>query len=128
MPRRPEARRARPTRPTRPSRELPQEADIVLVEQFHVGDAVAEHGHALDAEAEGEASVLLAVVAHVGEDARVDHAAAAQLDPAGALAQAAASGLSAAEGALHVHLGAGLDEREVRRAEADAQAGAEEPV
>jgi hypothetical protein len=52
--------------------------------------AVAELRHALDAEAEGEAGVLLGVVADVREDARIDHARAAELDPAGALAQAAA--------------------------------------
>src|SRR3972149_5376407 len=45
--------------------ELPQEAEVVGVEQPDVLYAVAEHGDALDAEPEGEAGETVGVVAHV---------------------------------------------------------------
>ena len=82
--------------------ELFQEAHVSGVEVAYVGDAVLDHGYALDAHAEGEAGDLFGVVGVVGwvgfaaffgdggEDGRVDHAAAEKLDPAGVLALAAA--------------------------------------
>src|SRR6185436_3180652 len=54
-----------------PSRELLQEAQVVRVEEADVVDAVAHHGHALDAQAEGEAGDLFRVVDDAPE-ARVD--------------------------------------------------------
>src|SRR5262249_45742941 len=73
-------------------------------EQTQIVDAVAQHGHAVDAEAEGESRVALAVVADVAEDLGIDHAAAPDLQEAGALAGTAAA--ASAEAALQVHLGA----------------------
>src|SRR5690349_6547172 len=109
----------------RPSSELLQEAEVALEVVLDVGDAVLEHRHALEAHAEREAGVLLAVVADVAEDLRVDHAGAADLDPAGALADAARAARAGAEGALHVDLDARLDELEVARPEAQVQRRAE---
>ena len=65
----------------------------------------------------------VAVDAHGVEDGRVDHAAAAELDPAGARAGAAA--LAAADGAGDLELGRGLGEGEVRRAQARVDVGPE---
>ena len=53
-----------------------------------VVDAVAHHGQAVDAEAEGEARPLLGVDAARREHVGVDHAAAAQLEPADAVGRA----------------------------------------
>src|SRR5665648_536940 len=108
----------------RPLSELPQEADVVVVEQAQVGDAVLEHRHALDAHAEGEAADLLGVVIDELVDCRVDHAGAHDLEPAGVLAGAAA--LAAAELAAHVDLDARLGEREEVRAHTDGAVAAEE--
>ena len=72
------------------SRELLEEAQVVLVEQADVVDAVLQHRDALDAEAEREAGDLLGVVADGFEHRRVHHAAAEDLEPAGVLADAAA--------------------------------------
>ena len=74
-----------------PPRELPQEPQVVVVEQPQVGDAVLEEGDPLDAHPEREALDPLGVVAvrsHVAEHVRVDHPGAEDLDPAGALAKA----------------------------------------
>jgi hypothetical protein len=94
-----------------------------------VGDAVLDHGDALDAHAEGEAGDLFGVVGVIGgvelsaffgdrgEDGGVDHAAAEELDPAGVLALAAA--LAAAEDAGDLDVGGGFGEGE----EAGEEAG-----
>src|SRR5665647_3358281 len=100
-----------------PLSEPPQEADVVVVEQAQVGDAVLEHRHALHTHAEGEAGDLLGVVVDEVVDRGVDHAGAHDLEPAGVLARAAA--LAAAEPAAHVHLDARLGEREEVRAHTD---------
>ena len=47
------------------SSELPQDAQVVLPERAQVGQPVAEHRDALDAQAEGEARPLLRVEADV---------------------------------------------------------------
>src|ERR1019366_1910809 len=73
--------------------ELFEEADVVVEVQAQVGDAVAQHGDPLDAHPEGEAGELfrvVAVLADVLEDVRVDHPGAEDLEPAGPLAQRAA--------------------------------------
>ncbi len=92
---------------------------------------MAEHQHPLDAEPEGEAAVLLRVDAAGGEHPRVDHAAAAQLDPALAGAGATgpvgvADGLALADVAEHVHLGARLGEGEEVRPQPGLHALAEQ--
>src|SRR6201995_4365123 len=73
--------------------ELLQEADVVVVEQPEVRDAVLEHRDPLYPHAECEPLLLLrvvAVVGHVGEHVGVDHAGAEDLDPGRPLAQRAA--------------------------------------
>src|SRR5687767_1802279 len=47
--------------------ELLEEPQVVLVEQADVVDAVADHGHAVDPEAEGEAGDHLGVVDDTAE-------------------------------------------------------------
>src|ERR1041384_6312247 len=106
--------------------ELLQEPHVTLVVELDVVDAVAKHRHALEPHAEREAGVLLGVDLHVREDLGIDHAGPADLDPARALAHPAAA--AHAEAALHVDLGARLNEREVARAEPDPQIAREEPL
>src|SRR3546814_8994226 len=95
------ARRRRGT--TKPS-ELREEAGVVGEEEPQVVDAVAGHGQAVDAEAEGEALPLLGVDAAVREHVRVHHPAAAELE-------------ERAIGADDVELGRRLREGEVGRAQ-----------
>ena len=80
--------------------ELLEEAHVAGVELADVGDAMLDHGDALDTHAEGEASDLFGVVGVVGgvdfsaffsdcgEDGGVNHAAAKEFDPAGVFALA----------------------------------------
>src|SRR6185503_11417193 len=69
--------------------------------------------------AERPAGVLLAVDAGRVEHRGMYHAGAEDFDPPRALARRAPD--AAADAALHVHLGRGLGEREVGRAEASAR-------
>src|SRR5919206_1853313 len=120
----------------RGSSELLQEAQVVVVQRPHVGQAVLELGDALDAHPPREALDLLGVVAvvvDVGVDVRVDLAGAEDLDPALALAQAAAravrhEALAVAVEARDVDLDARLGEREEVRAQADVAPLAEDRV
>src|SRR5579884_2711612 len=109
-----------------PSPELLQEADVVVVEQPQVGNAVLEHRDPLDPHPEGEALDplgVVAVLAHVLEHVGVDHPGAQDLDPALAPAQAAplAGGGHAAFAvkARDVDLDARLGEREEVRSQPD---------
>ena len=77
-------------------------------------------------EAEREAGVALRVDPDRLEDGRVHHPRAAQLEPAGLLARAAAG--PAANAARDVELAARLDEREIARPQADLDVVAEEPL
>ncbi len=102
----------------------------------YVGDAVLDHGDALDAHAEGEAGDAFGVVGVVvgvdlaaffgdcGEDGGVDHAAAQEFDPAAVFALAAA--LASAEDAGDLNVGAGLGEGEEGREETGFDVAAEE--
>ena len=94
----------------------PRIAEVVLPERAQVGQAVPEHGDALDPEAEREALPLVRVEADVAEHVGVDPAGAAHLDPAGVLAHRAA--LAVAEEAGDVELDRRLGEREEARAHA----------
>jgi ABC-type multidrug transport system fused ATPase/permease subunit len=112
--------------------ELGEEARVVLEQELDVRDVELEHRRAIDAHAEGEAGVALGVDAAVAKDVRVDHPAAEHLEPAGALADAAALvearlGVEA-EDAADVELGARLDERKVARPEAHGRPRAVEPL
>src|SRR3954468_13835204 len=116
--------------------ELLEEPKVVVVEGAHVGQAVLELGDALDAHPPREALDLLrvvAVVVDVGVDVGIDLARAEDLDPALALAQAAARtighvALAVAVEARDVDLDARLGEREEVRAQADVAALAEDRV
>src|SRR5580692_4638849 len=112
-------------------RELTQEADIVLKENLNVVDLVFEHGEAVDAHAEGEATDFFGVVVDEPVDGRIDHACTEEFDPAGAFAfRARAAGgacaAAAAEDAGDVELDARLGEREIAGAEAGFYPVAEE--
>jgi len=61
--------------------KLLQEPDVVLVEKPDVVDAVADHGDAFDAEAEGPAGPDLWIVADFLEHGRVNHPAPGDLHP-----------------------------------------------
>ena len=118
------------------SGELFQKAHVSAVEVAYVGDAVLDHGDALDTHAEGEAGDLFGVVGVVvgvgfaalfgysGEDGGVDHAAAEELDPAGVLALAAA--LAAAEDAGDLDVGGWFGEGEEAGEETGFDVAAEE--
>src|SRR5260370_7266284 len=62
-------------------RELAQEADVVLEKDLNIVDAILEHGHAVDADAESEAADFFGVVIHEAVDAGVDNAAPEKFDP-----------------------------------------------
>ena len=96
--------------------ELREEADVVLQEGAHVRNGVAHLRQPVDAEPEGEARPDVGVDPDGGEDGGVDHAAAAELDPAGVRARAAP--FAQADGAGDLVLGRGLGEGEVGRAQA----------
>ncbi len=114
--------------------ELIQEAHVAGVEEADVGDAVEDHGDALDAHAEGEAADVFvwggveaeaeAFVADGSEDGGVDHAAAEEFDPAGVFAFAAA--LAGAEDAGDLYVGGWLGEGEEGGEEAGFDGRAEE--
>src|SRR3954451_9199788 len=118
------------------SAELLEEAEVVVVQGAHVGQPVLELGDALDAHPPREALDLLrvvAVVVDVGVDVGIDLARAEDLDPALALAQAAARtighvALAVAVEARDVDLDARLGEGEEVRAQADVAALAEDRV
>src|SRR5438270_1160405 len=108
----PRSGRRRSASTRRPASELLQEAHVVLEEQAQVGNAVLEHGDALDPHPEGEALDALGVVAlHVAEHVWVHHPRAQDLDPARALAQGTALAVrrhtAGAVKARHVDLHAG---------------------
>src|SRR5439155_2154810 len=95
-------------------RELPEEAEIVVVEEPEVGEAVAQERQPIGAHAEGEAAHHLGIVAAGAQHVRMDHAGAQDLEPAAAAADAAARvGRAAGGGARRagdVDLGARLGE------------------
>src|SRR5690349_3954271 len=84
--------------------ELLEEAQVAVEEQPQVLDAIAQHGQALEAGAEGEADVLLRIEAEVAHHRRVDLPRSGDLQPAALQ--------------LHVDFRGRLGEREERRAEA----------
>src|SRR6185503_17887239 len=79
--------------------KLAQEAQVVGVEVSEVFDAVAQHRDALDAEARGEAGVAVRVIADAAQDVRVNHAGAADLQPA--LTATGATTLAVADAAVN---------------------------
>ena len=65
----------------RSASELPQKPQIVLKQQPDIGDAVFPHSEPFDAEAERPAGIFFAVDSDGVENIRVNHTAAADLDP-----------------------------------------------
>ena len=96
--------------------ELAEEAQVPGHQVTDVGDAVLHHGQTVDAHAKGKAAVALGVDVPGFQDPGVDHAAAAQFDPAGLLAHRAT--VAGADQALEIQLQTGLDEGEVEGAQA----------
>ena len=94
------------------------ETDVALDEVAQVGGPGTEHDGAVDAHAEGETRVGLGVDPAGPQHARVDHPAAAPLDPSLGTAGPAgtigvADGIAVADEALEIDLGRRLGEREV---------------
>ena len=85
---------------------------------------VAQHGYPAGSDAGSETGEMLGVVAAVAQHGGMHHAAAHDLQPAGAFADHAA--FTAAQKTFHVHLSAGLSEGEVRGAQADLDIIAEQ--
>src|SRR5262245_58375841 len=107
-------------------RELLQEADVALVEQTDVRDAVLDHRHALDARAERETADLRGVVDDFPEvlvdrfeDRGMHHSRTEDLDPAGLFAHAAPGAPAFAGRTAHVDLHGGFRVGEVGRTEAN---------
>src|SRR5579864_7737310 len=82
------------------SSKLLQEPQVGFVEETDVVDVVLEHRHPLDAESPGVAVPIGRVDAAVAKDLRMDHPAAAHLEPA--LVTAALAPHSVADAARHV--------------------------
>src|SRR5215216_8111712 len=104
--------------------ELAKEAKIVAGKRAHVVDAGTHHCQTLDAKPEGKAAVDVRVVADRTQDIGMDHAGAAHLQPAGALADTATG--AATDGAVDREVDARLDERKEVAAKTSAPLGAEE--
>src|SRR5829696_4157017 len=97
---------------------LSEEAKIAVEERADLVDPVADHRNPLESEAEREALPFLGVVPDRLEHVRVDHPAAAELDPARVRAHAAS--LAIAEDAADRQLGRRFGVREEVGAEARA--------
>ena len=97
---------------------MPEPAQIAVEEGAQIGDAVFEHGDALDPHAEGEALIDVGIEAAIGEHLGMDHAGAENLEPiaAGADLEAAAFARAA-----DIDFGRRLGEGEIARAEAHRQ-------
>src|SRR5215203_4700945 len=85
-------------------------AHVRFEERAQVRHAVFQHGDAVDPHAPGKSLELVRVEAAVSQHVRVDHAAAEDLEPVGALAEA---DLATFAGALDVDLRGRFREREV---------------
>ena len=95
--------------------ELFQETDIVLIQQTHVINLILKQRNTLKANAKSKSGIPVRVNAAHLQHMGMDHAAAQDLNPAGASAETSA--LSAAFKARYVHLGTRLREWEMMGAE-----------
>src|SRR6185437_12375543 len=97
---------------------MAQPSQVRVEEAAQVGNAVLQHGDAVDAHAEGEALVHGGIEPAIGDHVGMHHARTEDLQPriAGADAQ-----LAILPGAADIDLGRRLGKREVGRAEADRQ-------
>ncbi len=89
--------------------ELLKETQIIFPEITDVIDPVSQHGDPLGAKAEGEPGVTLRVIATIEQDDRMDHAAAADFQPA---APANITSFTAAQETFNIKLCARFGERE----------------
>src|SRR5438445_7146857 len=89
-------------------------ADVALEQLAQIGDAVFQHRDAVDAHAPGKALVDVGIDAAGAQHVRMHHAAAQNLQPVFALAEA---DFALVAGALDVDLKRWLGEREERRPE-----------
>src|SRR5262249_11502359 len=101
----PASRRARTAKAIRAglSSELLQEAQVVVVEEAQVGDAVLKHHNTLNTQTPNKTLNLLGIVAivvDVGVDVGVDLAGAEDLQPTLALADVAAAAVLEVTGAV----------------------------
>src|SRR5687768_7011843 len=94
--------------------KLLQEAEVVLVEQSDVVDAVFQNRDTLDPHAERESRITIGIVSDRFEHRRVHHTAAADFEPSRALADRAAAAM--AKHAADEDLGARFGIREEARA------------
>ena len=106
-----------------PQLELLEEADVVVVEETKVVDAVTDHCKTFNAKAEGKAGDGFGIVADVLEDGGIDHARTADFNPAGAFADAAAC--TATDHAAGIGFDGRFGEGEMMRAETDFRLVAE---
>src|SRR5262245_32417306 len=73
---------------TWPRSELPEKAQVVLIEEADVGDAVLQHRHALHPHPEGEPGDGFRIVPDPAQHGRMDEPGAENLEPAARLADA----------------------------------------
>src|SRR5260370_17744951 len=99
------------------SSELLEESQVGFVEQADVIDVVLEHRHPLDPEAPRVAVPLLGIDAAVAQHLRMDHPAAADLEPP--FVPAALAARPRADAAGHRQLEPGLGAWEVARPNSD---------
>src|SRR5580692_4990511 len=92
-------------------RELFQKLQIVLEEQAQIIDPVTQHGHAVDAHAEGVTLPDLGIDARSVQHIGMNHAAAQNLKPSSVLAYAAA--FAVAKHAFNVGFGGRLSKRKI---------------
>src|SRR5881275_2844235 len=105
----------------RSSSKLLQEPHVAVEQLLNVVKPVREHSQPIYAHAKRKATHsrrVVAFVAHELEDVGINHAAAAHLDPARLLADAAS--FAAADEARHRHFRAGLGKRKERWLKAGA--------
>ena len=95
--------------------ELINKALVILIKKAHVINFIFQQSDTLKAYTEREAGIYLRINAAHLQNVRMYHAAAENLNPAFALAQAAA--FPVAVEAHNVHFGTRLGEREMMRTE-----------
>src|SRR5437870_5067109 len=104
------------------SSELSQKAQVVLIEEANVGDAVLQHRHALDSHAERKARDRLGIVTDGAEHLGMDEAGSENFEPPRRLAHATRIAVrepsrAATDHTADVHLRTRLGERKEARTE-----------
>ena len=99
---------------------MAQPAGIGVVKGSEIGNAIFQHRRTLDAEAEGETLIARGIDARHIQHPGIDHAAAENLHPVGAFADAQHAAFT---GAADIHFRRRFGEREIARAESHRQIG-----